>query len=114
MAERTVEGSRLDEEGRAKMLDQRIRQIDQVSAMLRSQGCFRRSVMAYFGDTAAPSRKPLAERLLDWVFGAKPVKVSHAACCDSCDARMIAKRGRLAYAAQVIGKGVHVHPDASR
>jgi ATP-dependent DNA helicase RecQ len=114
MAERTVEGSPLDEEGRAGMLGQRIRQIDQVSTMLRSQRCFRRSVMAYFGDTAAPSRKPLSEQLLDWVFGTRSVKASHAACCDSCDARMIGKRGRLAYAAQVIGKGVHVHPDVSR
>jgi ATP-dependent DNA helicase RecQ len=82
--------------------------------MLRSQGCFRRSVLAYFGGTAAPSPKPLSERLLDWVFGTRSVKASHAACCDSCDARMIAKRGRLAYAAWAIGKGVHDHPDASR
>lgn len=105
MAEKTVEGSRLEEERRAEMLDQRIRRIDQVSTMLRSQGCFRRSVIAYFGDTAASNRKPLAERLLDWVFGARPAKASHAACCDSCDAKMIVNRGRLAYAAWVIGKG---------
>jgi hypothetical protein len=105
MAEKTVQGSRLDEEGRAKMLGQRIRQIDQVSAMLRRQGCFRRSVMAYFGDTAGWSRKSFSERLLDWVFGAKPANVIHAACCDGCDAKMIAERGRLRYAAWVIGKG---------
>jgi ATP-dependent DNA helicase RecQ len=105
MAEKTVQGSRLDEEERAKMLGQRIRQIDQVSAMLRWQGCFRRSVTAYFGDTAGSSRKSFSERLLDWVFGAKPAKASHAACCDGCDAKMIAKRGRLGYAAWVIGKG---------
>jgi ATP-dependent DNA helicase RecQ len=33
MAEKTVEGSRLDEEGRVRMLKHRRRQIDQVSAM---------------------------------------------------------------------------------
>ena len=36
MAEKTVEGSLLDEEGRIEMLGQRIRRIGQVSAMLRS------------------------------------------------------------------------------
>lgn len=104
MAEKTVEGSRLDEEGRAKMLGHRLRQIEQVSTMLRSQGCFRRSVKEYFGDTAAASnRKVLSERLLDWVFCAKPAKASHAPCCDHCDAKIITKRGRIAYAAWVIG-----------
>jgi len=114
MAEKTVEGSPLDNEGRAKMLGQRIRQIEQVSTMLRSQSCFRRSVNEYFGDSAASNRKPFSERLLDWVFGAKPVKASHAACCDYCDAKAITKRGRLAYVAWVIGKGARDHRDASR
>ena len=114
MAEKTVEGSPLDNEGRAKMLGQRIRQIEQVSTMLRSQSCFRRSVNEYFGDSAASNRKPFSERLLDWVFGAKPMKASHAACCDYCDAKAITKRGRLAYVAWVVGKGARDHRDASR
>src|SRR5690606_22492161 len=71
MAEKTVEGSRLDERGRAKMLAQRFRQIDQVSSMLRSQKCFRRSVTEYFAGPAALNQTPLSERLLEWVFGAK-------------------------------------------
>jgi ATP-dependent DNA helicase RecQ len=106
MAEITVDGSRrLDDEGRAKMLRQRFRQIYQVSRMLRSRRCFRRSVIEYFGDATASNRKPVSERLLDWVFGSRPVKANHAACCDYCDAKMIAKRGRLAYAAWIIGSG---------
>ncbi len=48
MAEKTVEGSRLDDEGRTKMLGHRVRQIEQVSTMLRSQRCFRRSVTRIF------------------------------------------------------------------
>ena len=114
MAEKTVEGSRVDNEERTKLLGQRVRQIDQVSTMLRSQRCFRRSVREYFGDTEASDRKPLSERLLDWVFGTKPVNASHAACCDYCDATMITKRGRLAYAAWVIDKGAHDRRHASR
>jgi hypothetical protein len=87
------------------MLEQRILQIDQVSAMFRSKSCFRRSVMAYFGSAAASTRTSFSEWLLEWVFGAKKAKASHAACCDACDAKMIAKSGRLAYAGWVIGKG---------
>ena len=104
MAKKTVEGSLLDGEGRAKMLGHRIRQIEQVSTILRSQSCFRQSVKEYFGDVAPSNRRPLPERLLDWVFGANPARASHAACCDYCDAKMITRRGRLAYAAWVIGK----------
>lgn len=114
MAEKTVEGSPLDNQGRAKMLDQRARQIEQVSTMLRSQSCFRQSVLEYFAGTAASNHKPLSERVLDWVFGAKPVKASYAACCDYCDARMITKRGRLAYVAWVVGQGADDRRDASR
>lgn len=105
MAEKTVEGSRLDEEERALMLAQRVRQIEQVSTMLRSPRCFRRSVREYFGDSAAPKRRSLPEWLLDWVFGTAPKKARHDACCDHCDANMIKKRGRLAYAAWIMGKG---------
>ena len=103
MAEKTVEGSTLDDEGRAKMLAHRIRQIEQVATMLRSQSCFRQSVKEYFGDVASSNHRSLSERLLDWVFGANPAKARHAACCDYCDAKMITKRGRLAYAAWVSG-----------
>jgi ATP-dependent DNA helicase RecQ len=107
MAEKTVETSPLDDEGRSRMLGHRLRQIDQVSMMLRVHKCFRSLVIAYFGDTVASKRKSLSEWLLDWAFGAKPVKRRHEACCDFCDAKLIAKRGRLAYAAWVIGKGGH-------
>jgi ATP-dependent DNA helicase RecQ len=110
MAERTIEGSRLDEAGRAKMLEQHIRQIDQVSAMLRSRSCFRRLVLAYFSGVAAPNHRLFSEWLLEWVFGAKTPKASHATCCDACDAKTIAKSGRLAYAGWVIGKGSQSSP----
>ena len=105
MAQKTVEGSRLDEEGRARMLSLRTRQIDLVSDMLSAPRCFRRSVREYFGDAVVSSRRSFSEWLLDWVFGTAPVKGHHEACCDHCDAERIAKRGRLAYAAWIIGKG---------
>ena len=105
MAEKTVEGSRLDEEGRVRMLKHRRGQIDQVSAMLRAPRCIRRSVREYFGDGGAANRKTISEWILEWMFGASSVKASHEACCDHCDAWMITKQGQLAYATWVVGKG---------
>lgn len=110
MAEKTVEESKLDDEGRARMLEHRHRQIGQVSAMLRAPKCFRRAVREYFGDTANTSHRTISEWLLEWIFGAASVKASHAACCDHCDAKMISKRGHLAYAAWVLDRGRHRTP----
>ena len=104
MAQKTVEGARLDEEGRARMLSLRLRQIDLVSHMLSKPKCFRRSVQEYFGESAAPKRRSFSEWLLERVFAAAPKKTHQTACCDHCDAPTIATRGRLAYAAWVIGR----------
>lgn len=102
MAEKTVEGSRLNDEDGARMLDHRMRQIEQASSMLRERICFRQSGRAYFDDSATANRKTFSEWVLQWVFGAPHAKVHHKACCDFCDAKLIAKRGRLAYAAWVL------------
>lgn len=102
MAEKTVELSRLDDDGRARMLAHRHQQIDQVWVMLRAPRCFRRAVREYFGDTASPSQRSFAERLLDWAFGSSQPKATHEACCDHCDAELIAQRGQLAYAAWIL------------
>ena len=104
MAGKTVEAASLDHEGRTTMFERRIRQIEEVSAMLRSPSCFRGAVREYFGDTAGSNRKSLSEWLLDWIFGSTSVKATHDACCDYCDAKVIAKRGQLAYAKWVLRK----------
>jgi ATP-dependent DNA helicase RecQ len=103
MAEKTAESSGLDEEGRSKILHHRVQQIELVSTMLRSRGCFRQSVRSYFGEAAFAGSRPLAERFLDWVFGASQAQTRRTACCDHCDAKTIERRGRLAYAAWVLG-----------
>jgi len=104
MAQKTVEGSRLDDDGRAAMLSLRTRQIDQVSDMLLAPRCFRRAVREYFGDSAASPRLSLSERILEWLFGTAPRIARHEACCDHCDKAQLAERGRLGYAAWVLSK----------
>lgn len=101
MAEKTVEAS-LDNGGGAGGLEHRLHQIEQVSSMLRARTCFRRSIKAYFGGVTDSGPNSLSGWLLNWVFGAKPVMVRQTACCDLCDAKLIATRGRLTYASWVI------------
>lgn len=86
MAEKTVEGAALTEDAKSSMLQHRERQIGQVAAMLHSSACFRRNVRSYFGQAAVERRRPLAEIILDWVFGAKAQQRRAGPCCDACDA----------------------------
>jgi ATP-dependent DNA helicase RecQ len=102
MAEKTVEGSPLDEAAKAKMLGHRHRQIDQVAEMLRSSSCFRRSFRAYFRSAEAARKVPIPERILNWVFGTKAARSAGVACCDYCDRERIRKDGRLIYVSSAI------------
>lgn len=103
MAQKTVENAPLGEIEKAAMLDQRYRQIDQASSLIRSPNCFRQSIRRYFGEGSDSPRPGLAERILEWVYGARAKNVQKAACCDSCDAAVIRKRGPLEFAAIALG-----------
>ncbi|MBB6411857.1 RecQ family ATP-dependent DNA helicase [Mesorhizobium sangaii] len=103
MAEKTVEGSGLDQGDREAMLEQRCRQIDQVADMLRSASCFRRSITSYFEGDKAMRRPPVSERILEWVFAGRVKKVRLTACCDCCNAEEIKKRGKYGYVARIVG-----------
>lgn len=102
MAEKAVERSGLEQRDRAVMLAQRHRQIDQVANMLRSGSCFRRSITSYFEGDNALRRPTISERILEWVFSAAAKKVRVSACCDSCDAAEIRKRGKAGYVARTV------------
>ncbi|OBP71048.1 DNA helicase [Mesorhizobium loti] len=103
MAEMTVSNAPGDEHQRAVMLEQRTRNIDQVAGMLRSTSCFRNSIRNYFGDSEGRHKLSLAEQILEWVFGTRAPTTQHTACCDSCDADIIKKRGTIGYVARVMG-----------
>lgn len=110
MAEKTVESSRLNEEAQERMLAHRKSQIARVSAMLRAPHCFRGKVRSYFGNSAPQKREPFSERILNWLHGSKTVAHRHQACCDQCDAKIIAKSGRLAYAGWVLSNAASKPP----
>ena len=107
MAEQTVKASLLDDLGKQQMLDQRYRQIEQVSAMLRMDSCFREAIRNYFGDTSIKPRRSLAERIMNWLFGSPAHRQSYKACCDHCDRELLKKYGIRSYvAAAVSGIGI--------
>jgi hypothetical protein len=101
MAEKTVEKAGLSGTDGQKMLRLRHREIETVAGMLRADGCFREAIRTYFGQDKDDlgSGTTLSERILDWVFGSRSRRLKHTACCDSCDAEWITKRGRLDYVA---------------
>lgn len=102
MADMTVDGAPLDERGKARMLAQRYRQIDQVSSLLQADSCFRDAIRRYFGDAAVTPGRSLAERLLDWVFGSRAPITRHEACCDYCDRELLKRHGIRTYVASVV------------
>lgn len=107
MAERTVDAIRVDNQTRNFMLKLRHREIDQLGDMLRSPGCFRKVIRAYFGQAEVQSRRTFSEWLIDWVFGSREPKVSQIACCDSCDAEWIRRHGALSYVASNVGSAAN-------
>ena len=102
MAGKTVEGSPLNDAGKASMLAQRHAQIDQVTSMLRSPACFRQAIRTYFDDSDHRHRASLSERILDWTFGTKARKIRQRACCDSCEVARLKKVGQLKFVAEIV------------
>ncbi len=102
MADKTVENADLDERGKARMRDQRYRQIEQVAAMLTADSCFRRSIRSYFGDSTIAPQRSLAEIILDWVFGTKEDASKARFCCDYCDHELLKKYSFRTYVSTVL------------
>jgi hypothetical protein len=74
MAEKTVETVQSGSAERASMLAHRLRQIDQVSQMLRSSSCFRGDIITYFEGSERGRRSSLAMRIVQWIFATKETK----------------------------------------
>lgn len=105
MAERTVDAAPMDDTAKQQMLRERFHQIEQVSAMLKTDSCFREGIRDYFGDTSVKPRRTLAERILDWVFGSRAYERKPDACCDYCDREVLKMYGVRFYISTVIGEG---------
>lgn len=102
MAEKTVSSAHASALEQQEMLEQRYRQIDQVSELMRTRSCMRIAISEYFQEPRTTRRPSLSIRILDWVYGNRAKAVRFRACCDHCDKAEIARRGMNGYIARVI------------
>lgn len=84
MAEKTANGSGLDELAARSMLRQRFSQIDDLATLLESKKCFRAALIEYFEGPKVHSRQSLGMRILNWAFSKEAAPRPFKYCCDSC------------------------------
>jgi len=84
MAEKTANGSGLDDRSAKLMLKQRISQMDDLAGLRSSKECFREGLVEYFEGPKVRSRQSLGIRILNWAFSeeARPRRFRY--CCDAC------------------------------
>lgn len=69
--------------------ESRIRKIDQVSAMMREESCYRRQMVGYFGGNER-RRRSLWMLIIEWLFSTRSRVKRTNHCCDFCDRGEIA------------------------
>jgi ATP-dependent DNA helicase RecQ len=86
MATQTVDASRLDAAARAEVLQAKRASIHQMRtrAMAR-HACFRSAINQYFEAAPLQQKKPLAIRLVEWLFSRSAQEIRARGCCDHCD-----------------------------
>ena len=68
MAERTVEGTKLDDAAKAKALAHKRGQISNMARLAILNRCFRQELVNYFTGSGRAPRKSLSTWLLEWIF----------------------------------------------
>ncbi|MBK5571391.1 RecQ family ATP-dependent DNA helicase [Ensifer sp. SSB1] len=84
MAEKTANGSGLEEQAARSMLRQRFSQIDDLAALLGSKKCFRAALMEYFEGQKVHLRQSFGMRILNWAFSKEAAPRPFKYCCDTC------------------------------
>lgn len=86
MAEKTVEAANIDVPSRQEVLDAKYHAIASMRGMATSRNaCFRDAIVRYFDASSSRDRRPLAVRILDWIFSRSVPLRSTEFCCDRCD-----------------------------
>jgi superfamily II DNA helicase RecQ len=86
MAEKTVEVAIIDPASKKKTLQAKYHAIGVMRRMATSRdACFRNAIGRYFEESPSRHRKPLAVRILDWLFSRSVTLRRTQFCCDRCD-----------------------------
>nr|WP_153492885.1 RecQ family ATP-dependent DNA helicase [Sinorhizobium meliloti] len=107
MAEKTANGSGLDEITARGMLLQRFSQIDDLTGLLGSKICFRKGLVEYFEGPKLRVRQGLGRVILNWVFSneSKPQRFRY--CCDRCAGLDPRQNSLPDHVASVFARRVH-------
>lgn len=102
MADRAVEGARLDSIAASAASHHKVAQIDAMARLTITAGCFREALVSYFSGTRRPARWSLSQWLLERVFAERGVSQHKVACCDACQQRLIRQHGPIGFARKVL------------
>ena len=103
MAEKASEGAQLDAANQTAALDHKYRQIEDMARLVRQEGCFRQTLIAYFEGSEKGSRRSFSTWLLERVFADPGTPGKKVACCDACCRRLIKRQGKIGYVSGVLG-----------
>jgi superfamily II DNA helicase RecQ len=86
MAEKTVELANTDPASKEEILDAKYQAIGAMRRMATSRNaCFRNVIVRYFEEAPSRHRKPLAARIVEWLFSRSVTLGRTRFCCDRCD-----------------------------
>lgn len=112
MAERTVEQAKLMAGDRVELLAQKDRLARQMQAFAFDRRCFRSALLSHFGEARAQTNRPVALRIIEWVFARQSATVKAGVCCDVCYARRCSPKDHVGFVCQALG--VPRPPDIQR
>ena len=103
MAEKTVELANTDPASKKETLDAKYHAIGEMRRVATSRdACFRNAIVQYFEEAPSPHRRPLAVRIVDWLFSRSVTLGRTRFCCDRCD--QVGVDSVIGWAAQVFGQ----------
>jgi hypothetical protein len=103
MAARTVEQPDLPAGERSIVIAQKRRVARQMETVAFGKTCFRDALLGYFGEAKVAPGRPLALRILDWVFASRRDRPEKGICCDVCHDRAKVARDHRRFIGEALG-----------
>lgn len=106
MAEKTVEAARLAGSEHSEALARKKASVREMQRFAFGQGCFREALLGHFGEVRARPKRPLAVRIVEWLFAERAAKAKAGVCCDTCHAGRCAPADHARFVCEALGKEV--------
>jgi ATP-dependent DNA helicase RecQ len=103
MAQRTVMSATTSPSEQAELLRRRRGLARSMQKLTFSKACFRDQIMAYFGEEHGRLKRPLALRIVEWVFSDRARQPDRGLCCDVCDGGRRSTKGSGQFVCLALG-----------